>query len=399
MADTSATSPLLRRFSDEPFRLFFPLGTFYCLLGVGYWPLKIFLPTLLANVPSTFHVFMQIEGFLTAFVLGFLGTAAPRLTQTERLSPPELGIITLSHAACVIAIALNAYGWAQAWFFITLVFFIVRLAGRFLRRKRNPPASFAFLPFAFLSALSGSLLLAGFYSGINGFPLESYDVGTALVFYSFPLCLFVGVGGFLIRSLLGVAVPLPIASTNAVVPVEAPKNTALLCHGGAAALIVASYVLSATTWRQPFAMLRAGLIIAEAIIQLGWLRGAFSGKTTVTALQTALTFIVLGVCAQAFAPFEYGIGLSHFLLAGGFGLGTFTIATRVVLSHCGAGAFLQSGYRPFSIAVFAFALACLVRVSADFVPHAYDHHLAYAALAWLVGLFTWGAFVLRRIAA
>src|SRR5215207_5290588 len=73
----------------EPYRLFFPLATLIGISGVSLWPL--FFSGLHKFYPGIMHARMMIEGFLGAFVVGFLGTAMPRLTGTNPFSRWELG--------------------------------------------------------------------------------------------------------------------------------------------------------------------------------------------------------------------------------------------------------------------------------------------------------------------
>ena len=61
----------------EPFRIFFPLATLFGLSGVSLWPL--FFLGLHKFYPGPMHARLMIEGFLGGFVIGFLGTAGPRL--------------------------------------------------------------------------------------------------------------------------------------------------------------------------------------------------------------------------------------------------------------------------------------------------------------------------------
>src|SRR6187402_2690292 len=67
----------------EPFRVLFPLATLLGISGVSLWPL--YFSGLHKFYPGQMHARLMIEGFLAGFVLGFLGTALPRL-----LSAPPL---------------------------------------------------------------------------------------------------------------------------------------------------------------------------------------------------------------------------------------------------------------------------------------------------------------------
>ena len=62
---------------EEPYRVFFPLGMLAGIWGVLMWPM--FYAGWLKFYPGEAHTRMMIGGFMGAFVLGFLGTAFPRL--------------------------------------------------------------------------------------------------------------------------------------------------------------------------------------------------------------------------------------------------------------------------------------------------------------------------------
>src|SRR5437660_1599581 len=71
-----------------PFRLFFPMGVAAGLIGVGHW-----LFWTIGWIPesnSFFHAMMQVEGFLSCFVAGFLMTAIPRFLGAPVTSWAEL---------------------------------------------------------------------------------------------------------------------------------------------------------------------------------------------------------------------------------------------------------------------------------------------------------------------
>src|SRR5262249_57767801 len=85
----------------EPYRVFFPLGMLFGLCGVAIWPLYSFGVT--ATYSGRSHAFVQIFGFLYAFIAGFLLTAVPRFTGTQ---PPSMA--TPIALAAVLTIAVVA---------------------------------------------------------------------------------------------------------------------------------------------------------------------------------------------------------------------------------------------------------------------------------------------------
>src|SRR6188768_3977551 len=84
--------------AGEPFRVLFPLGAAIGIFGVLLWPL--FVWNLTPLYPGQIHARIMIEGFLASFVIGFVGTALPRLLGAPRLTIFE----TLGFAAALIGI-------------------------------------------------------------------------------------------------------------------------------------------------------------------------------------------------------------------------------------------------------------------------------------------------------
>src|SRR5215468_9465542 len=65
----------------DPYRIFFPVGIFLGVMGVSIWPLYYF--GIIDSYSGRAHAFVQTDGFLYAFIAGFLLTAIPRFTGTE----------------------------------------------------------------------------------------------------------------------------------------------------------------------------------------------------------------------------------------------------------------------------------------------------------------------------
>jgi uncharacterized protein involved in response to NO len=67
--------------SSDPYRIFFPLGIALGAAGVSIWLLYYY--GLTEGYSGRAHAFVQTDGFLYAFIAGFLLTAIPRFTGTE----------------------------------------------------------------------------------------------------------------------------------------------------------------------------------------------------------------------------------------------------------------------------------------------------------------------------
>ena len=79
---------------EEPFRIFFPIGALLALLGVALWPL--YYAGAITEYPAILHARLMIEGFMASFIIGFLGTAGPRITSAPHFTRTEvLLLVTL----------------------------------------------------------------------------------------------------------------------------------------------------------------------------------------------------------------------------------------------------------------------------------------------------------------
>ena len=126
--------------AGEPLRLLFPLGTLIGIFGVALWPL--FIWKVIPVYPATMHSRIMIEGFLTSFVAGFLGTSLPRLIGSPKLSLVEAG---------GFAVALSGVAWLQ-WtgrtlagdvlFFCTIATLVFLMSVRAIFRRDTPPPAF-----------------------------------------------------------------------------------------------------------------------------------------------------------------------------------------------------------------------------------------------------------------
>src|SRR5436190_2157637 len=71
----------------DPYRLLFPIGLTYGILGAGLWPLHSLG---ILEYPGIAHRRLMIQGFEQCFVLGFLLTAMPGITKGPPCHPLEL---------------------------------------------------------------------------------------------------------------------------------------------------------------------------------------------------------------------------------------------------------------------------------------------------------------------
>src|ERR1035437_201255 len=93
---------------NGPYRLLFPLGVLCGLIGVGHW--MLWSIGWLAESHSFFHASMQVQGFLTCFVVGFLMTALPRFLGAP---PARLGEVAAARGPFFFFVSLSFLGRSQ----------------------------------------------------------------------------------------------------------------------------------------------------------------------------------------------------------------------------------------------------------------------------------------------
>src|SRR5436189_4239604 len=87
----------------EPFRIFFPAAVLAGIMGVALWPL--YFTHLTEFYPGVSHPRIMAFGFFGGFILGFLGTAMPRMLSANPLRLAEVIPLLLLHLTMVGAFA------------------------------------------------------------------------------------------------------------------------------------------------------------------------------------------------------------------------------------------------------------------------------------------------------
>jgi uncharacterized protein involved in response to NO len=390
---------------EEPYRIFFPLGLFWGLVGVLYWLPKAFTP-FLVSVPTYVHVFVQIYGFLWCFVVGFLGTAVPRFTGTPLLKNWETLIQAVLSLLCMVALVLKP-SWAHVIFFLASFLFTVGISARFFRRKNIVPASMACIPFGLLSAVVGGFCMSMVYWGPTLGATKFYLLGKGLLMQSMMLLLLMGVGGFMMRSILHVSAP-PGPGNSVESTKPKPRDWVVFSCLGAAvlgsyifeALVASNYENSSRDLLKSYLIIKAAGTLRVTIVAWFCLshiqihRWPRSGKLSAVWLWLGLWLMVIGLFGESAFSESYRLAFRHLTLIGGFAFSIFCISTRVILSHARRPALLSRASIPFTVAMVLMIIALATRFSVAFVPQNAMRHYAYAALMWGAGALVWAFWVL-----
>ena len=382
--------------AHEPYRVFFPLGVAVGVAGVAIWPLYYFSIT--AAYSGRAHAFIQIEGFLYAFVAGFLLTAVPRFTRTD---PPGRAIQVVLAAlilASAVSFELLSERAGHLLFLAVHAVLVALLAQRFVRRRSPPPETFALVGTGLLAGAIGAVINAGIAWQWLGPALEA--LGKRLLTEGMVLSLVLGVGGFLGPRLMGFAqLPDfqqigPPQRRPTISPSSRNRHLIFAAAGlGILASVIAEYGLA---W-PGMALLRA--VVASAVIGVTlqpW-RLPVTRTTLAWCVWTAVWLLTVGLWVAALAP-AYRVDALHIVFLGGFTLLILAVGTRVALSHGGHSLAAEKNSWVLRFGASTVLIAMLARIGAPFAPDSYFMHLAIAAILWIAGLCAWGYYLVRLLA-
>jgi uncharacterized protein involved in response to NO len=359
--------------AEEPFRIFFPLGLLFGIGGVSLWP--AFFAGWMSTYPAIAHARLMIEGMMSCFIFGFLGTAGPRVMSVPHFRDGEVLRLLIAIVAAMAAHLLALHALADSLFVLALLSFAISLARRFRTRENSPPPNFALVGLGMLNGIVGAALIA--YAEWTSSVPGIYRIGSSLLNIGFVLLPLLGVAPFFIRRLLDLPSEL-----------EAEANARLQL---AAAIVVGLTIDVSFVIDPGLAWLRA--IVAAAYLL--WTMPLRGKSSLATALRMALVALPAGLGLVALLP-GYRITALHVVFIGGFSLAVFAVATRVVLGHSGKLDQLQRRRWVMPVVIILLILAMTARFSADFVPTR-NEHLVSAAITWLIAALLWAAFVLPRV--
>jgi uncharacterized protein involved in response to NO len=373
----------------EPFRIFFPLATLLGISGVSLWPL--FFSGLHKFYPGPMHARLMIEGFLAGFVLGFLGTALPRLLSAPPLRRWELWTLLLLY---LLPGGLHIGEQPRAGdvaFIALMLFFGARMIARVRRRTELPPPGFVLVAFGLCSGLAGPVLwLCGLQGWVSG---NAMWFGAMLLNQAFVLFLLLGIGTFLLPRFLRLRDVRTMAEER-----TASSGWCLRAafSGVVGAVLLATYWLEA---RDPLSAVAAWMRGLSAVVYLAAMipfhRQGFPLRTAPLAAQLALLALVAGLVFPLFWPGQRVAGL-HVVFLGGFSLITFTVATRVVLGHSGHEALFETRLPALQITMVLLLAGAALRAYGDFSPER-PHWLNGASYLWMLAAAAWGASILPKV--
>ncbi len=373
----------LRWLAAEPYRVFFALGTVWSLVGVALWPL--FYQGLLAVHPLLSHSRLMVEGFGGAFIVGFLGTAGPRMASAPKLSPPELiGLVAL-HTGASLSHLLGRHGLGDLLFVALLVSLMVCLAVRVRRFRSEPP------PPQLLLALGGLLcgaVGAGMLAASASLPdLRAYRLASLLLYQGLLLPPVLGIGSFVFPRILGGA--FGEAATDGETRRKRRRTVAALVS------LTGSFVVEAYLSALAGGLLRAAVCLVYLLLEVPWRKQAGEG-TLAAGLRVSLVAGLSGLVLAAFANPSQRVSVDHLLYVGGFGLLMLVVGSRVLFGHSGQLADFSKRSWPACFLVGLALLAAATRAIPALAPQVAVSHHQYAALTWAGLAILWLVWHRRR---
>jgi uncharacterized protein involved in response to NO len=373
----------IQLFCEEPFRLFFPIGLLLGIVGVALWPL--YYAGFATTYPGTMHARLMVEGFMASFIIGFLGTAGPRITSTSHFSPGELiTLLTLD----LLSAGLHFGGSSRAGdalFALCLVCFLFVIGKRFVQRKDSPPPNFALVGLGLLNGIAGAGLLALFEN--EAYSVQ-YRIGAALLGQGFALLPILGVAPFFLAHLLN----LPPAGLPESRELPAGWIRQATFAATVGLIVDGTFVAEAFYPTAVASWVRLGVVVVYLITRMTWRGRSFLGDS----LRAGIVGVVLGIALEALWP-QYKIGALHIIFISGFSFIVLTVAIRVIFGHSGNAQLLRKRMPFFIIVAMLIFLAMLSRYVADLSPKARTGHLVAAAFAWLIAALIWMVRVIPKV--
>lgn len=377
--------------AGEPFRLLFPVGVLIGICGVMMWPAYVW--GWLTWYPGVAHARVMVEGFLGSFVVGFLGTALPRLLGVPRVTIWET--VGFSVAAVTVAIlhGVNTPLWGDLTFFCLIGTLVLLLAARVFFRKDTPPPAFVLAGMGLICAMVGSLMLVAGGVAPNVLPSWALPCGRLLLYQGFILLPVMGIGAFLLPRFFGLPnrqhFPESLELPRGWVARAFFATTCGLAILGSFALEIAGFVRAGYG-------LRAAVVLLYFFREVPHHRAGLGGGTLALGLRITLVAIPSGYICLAVFP-ERAFTFLHVVFITGFSLLTLIVASRVVLGHSGQSEKFHAPLWPVLVMTAMVTLAMLTRVTADWMPDVTLSHYAYAALAWTVGAGVWALAILPGV--
>lgn len=373
----SDSSGNMETVSRDPFRLFFPVGILFLLIGLLIWVPRIWNPE---DYPVLMHRGLVLNGFAACFVGGFLLTAVPRFSQTDFARPWEIGILSLT---ILVGVCSGHFENEPLMFLASggtglfLLFFVLR---RIRKRKANPPYSFLFL---FLGLILWTL------SGIGAF-FGAGEEMKELHYHGSLMAIILGVGSRLLPGIMGHAEIVSAQREHYEAPVPLLKTVPLPFFALIFLYVISFFLPGEWSVRVPAIIVTIIGFTYWKIHSLPRERTALTKSLWITAWLIILSYILRAVWTDG------AIHLSHAFFINGIVLLSLLVATRVIQSHGPKDKELEN-WKGLYFVTFLIFFASATRVSAFLLPEQYLTHLGYGSVLLVLAILIWSGKYLRYV--
>lgn len=394
--DPSRDTIPLSRLAREPYRVLFPLAVVFGMTGIGHW--LAYATGWSSDYSGFVHAGIQMQGYVTAFIAGFLMTAMPRFSSAPPATGAETSLVVVLLIAVWALLLSGRWVLAQSAFFATLVVLLVFVVWRVVRGRRDraagaararPPVELVWVPIALVHGLAGAALVAGGQAG--WLPSRALAVGRPMLQEGFVLAVVVGVGGFLAPRIMGT---FRLARGGGAA--AAAGRGAFTLHLAGGLLLLASFVVEGFGRRPLAYFLRAAVVTLFFLRSrtLAWKPAA--REQFARYLWLSMWLVVVGLWAVALFPL-YRVAALHLVFLGGYSLMTFAVGTMVILSHAGEAPRLRRPSWRLRLTAAGVLTALALRLAAVFYPERYFPLVGAAAFLWIAGAIAWLALVGPRL--
>lgn len=377
--------------AGEPFRLLFPIGTLLGLIGIGLWPVFVWLG--MDAYPGIIHARIMICGFLTAFVIGFLGTALPRLLDVPRFTGHNAVIFAVLVCGSTTAYLFGGVLLGDCLFLLTLLLLAGTLLNRARQRKDIPPPGFTLVAMGMLSAIVGSTLFITLSATTLNLPMELYSFARLLLYQGYLLLPIMGIGAFLLPRFFGLPNRQTFPESLAPPPGWWRRAGFAAACGG---VVIASFGFEAYGFLRTGFALRAIAVATYIFREVPIYKAEFGGGPLALSLRVALVALPCGYVTMAILP-QWMMTLNHIIFITGFSLITFVVASRVILGHSGQSHRFRAPGKAITTLLVLMILALLTRLSADWLPNVRFTHYGYAAITWMIAVIIWAIAMLPSV--
>lgn len=374
--------PLAKILGDEGFRLFFPLGALYAALWPFQWVLVFGLDLPLARTtpPSLWHAHEMIFGAFGAALIGFITTAVPEWTDTQRPQGRFLyPMAGLWGAGRIVGFfGADALGLFGALCDIAWLLLLTGYVARVSILKR----SISLLAFIlWIGALAACEIVVRY-----AFAAEDIELAQRVL----------RAAGFVFLGLLGLALArITVAVTNLVLdPTETtspfrPHPGRLNLAPGLVALAITGDLAGLSPAASGYLMIAAGAAFMDRVGEAFVGREMLRTEILVLAGSSLLAgagLILIGLSGLG-APLAEASGL-HVALMGGIGLGVLSVFSIAGRLHTGQPLAFTRATR---LAALLLVVAVALRVLPDLglMPQIPGPPYAAAALFWTASFLLW----------